>query len=817
MQTAYTAKAKKAIDIATRISKSLHHSYIGTEHILLGLLKEGTGVASQVLADNGVEYDKVLELIEELIAPGNAVAVLEDGLSPRAAHVLEVSKAEAARFHSEKIGTEHLLIAMIKETECVASRLLNTLSVNVQKMYVDTLIAMGEDVSQYKDEFQNGKPGKRKNAEGTPSLDQFSRDLTELARDGKLDPVVGRETEIDRVIQILSRRSKNNPCLIGEPGVGKTAIVEGIAERIMGGMVPDTVLGKRVVSLDLSGIVAGSKYRGEFEERIKKVLAEVAKAGNVLLFIDEIHTIIGAGGAEGAIDASNILKPALARGEVQVIGATTIEEYRKYIEKDAALERRFQPVVVEEPTEEGAISILKGLRSQYESHHHVTITDEAVEAAVRLSARYINDRFLPDKAIDLMDEAAAKVRLHVGGDPREAAELRREIAESQETLEQALSGGDLEAAREAQTKRQELEEKLEKLNAKAKQGGRRHHQTGGEDEIADVVSGWTKIPVKKLTEGEAARLKKLEAALHKRVIGQEEAVSAVAKAVRRGRVGLKDPKRPIGSFLFLGPTGVGKTEISKALAEAVFGQEQAMIRVDMSEYMEKHSVSKMIGSPPGYVGHEDGGQLSEKVRRNPYAVILFDEIEKAHPDVFNILLQVLDDGHITDSQGRKVDFKNTIIIMTSNAGAQAIVEPKKLGFASGNDEKQNYERMKGSVMEEVRRIFKPEFLNRIDETIVFRALNKDDMKQIVGLMTKELAKRCETQLGITLVVRDAAKQYIVDKAYDPKYGARPLRRKIQDEIEDPLAEKLLDGSIRRGDEVIVTTKKNAIFLEPKKK
>lgn len=817
MQTAYTAKAKKAIDIATRISKSLHHSYIGTEHILLGLLKEGTGVASQVLADNGVEYDKVLELIEELIAPGNAVAVLEDGLSPRAAHVLRVSKVEAARFHSEKIGTEHLLIAMIKETECVASRLLNTLSVNVQKMYVDTLIAMGEDVSQYKDEFQNGKPGKRKNAEGTPSLDQFSRDLTELARDGKLDPVVGREAEIDRVIQILSRRSKNNPCLIGEPGVGKTAIVEGIAERIMGGMVPDTVLGKRVVSLDLSGIVAGSKYRGEFEERIKKVLAEVAKAGNVLLFIDEIHTIIGAGGAEGAIDASNILKPALARGEVQVIGATTIEEYRKYIEKDAALERRFQPVVVEEPTEEEAISILKGLRGQYESHHHVTITDEAVEAAVRLSARYINDRFLPDKAIDLMDEAAAKVRLHVGGDPREAAELRREIAESQETLEQALSGGDLEAAREAQTKRQELEEKLEKLNAKAKQGGRRHHQTVGEDEIADVVSGWTKIPVKKLTEGEAARLKKLEATLHKRVIGQEEAVSAVAKAVRRGRVGLKDPKRPIGSFLFLGPTGVGKTEISKALAEAVFGQEQAMIRVDMSEYMEKHSVSKMIGSPPGYVGHEDGGQLSEKVRRNPYAVILFDEIEKAHPDVFNILLQVLDDGHITDSQGRKVDFKNTIIIMTSNAGAQAIVEPKKLGFASGNDEKQNYERMKGSVMEEVRRIFKPEFLNRIDETIVFRALNKDDMKQIVGLMTKELAKRCETQLGITLVVRDAAKQYIVDKAYDPKYGARPLRRKIQDEIEDPLAEKLLDGSIRRGDEVIVTTKKNAIFLEPKKK
>ena len=813
MQTAYTAKAKKAIDIATRISKSLHHSYIGTEHILLGLLKEGTGVASQVLADNGVEYDKVLELIEELIAPGNAVAVLEDGLSPRAAHVLEVSKAEAARFHSEKIGTEHLLIAMIKETECVASRLLNTLSVNVQKMYVDTLIAMGEDVSQYKDEFQNGKPGKRKNAEGTPSLDQFSRDLTELARDGKLDPVVGREAEIDRVIQILSRRSKNNPCLIGEPGVGKTAIVEGIAERIMGGMVPDTVLGKRVVSLDLSGIVAGSKYRGEFEERIKKVLAEVAKAGNVLLFIDEIHTIIGAGGAEGAIDASNILKPALARGEVQVIGATTIEEYRKYIEKDAALERRFQPVVVEEPTEEEAISILKGLRGQYESHHHVTITDEAVEAAVRLSARYINDRFLPDKAIDLMDEAAAKVRLHVGGDPREAAELRREIAESQETLEQALSGGDLEAAREAQTKRQELEEKLEKLNAKAKQGGRRHHQTVGEDEIADVVSGWTKIPVKKLTEGEAARLKKLEATLHKRVIGQEEAVSAVAKAVRRGRVGLKDPKRPIGSFLFLGPTGVGKTEISKALAEAVFGQEQAMIRVDMSEYMEKHSVSKLIGSPPGYVGYEEGGQLSEKVRRNPYSVILFDEIEKAHPDVFNILLQVLDDGHITDAQGRKVDFKQTCIIMTSNAGAQNIVAPKRLGFLSTEDERKDYEYMKGQVMEEVKRMFKPEFLNRIDEIIVFHQLTKADMKKILQILLKDLERRCKEQMDIELKVRDTVKEYLVENSFDSKYGARPLKRAIQSKIEDPLAEAILNGEVKKGDTVAAGMNKKEITFK----
>lgn len=817
MQTSYTAKAKKAVDIAARMSRSLHHNYIGTEHILLGLLKEGTGVACQVLRDNGVETEKVLELIEELIAPSSPVALQEEGYSPRAARVLEGAGREAVRFHSEKIGTEHILIAMIKETECVASRLLNTLSVNIQKMYVDTLIAMGEDANLYKEDFQNGKPGRKKEPGRTPFLDQYSRDLTELAAGGALDPVVGRETEIDRVIQILSRRSKNNPCLIGEPGVGKTAIVEGIAERITTGMVPDTVLGKRVVSLDLSGIVAGSKYRGEFEDRIKKIIAEVKKAGNILLFIDEIHTIIGAGGAEGAIDASNILKPALARGEVQVIGATTIEEYRKYIEKDAALERRFQPVVVEEPSEEEAVLILKGLRSQYEKHHQVTITDEAVEASVRLAARYINDRFLPDKAIDLMDEAAAKVRLFAGGDPREAAELKAQIKESEAALEHALSAGDIESARAAKAQKELLTERQEKLAAKARREGHRRSLAVGEDEIAEVVSDWTKIPVKKLAEGEAARLRRLEKTLHQRVIGQEKAVTAVAKAVRRGRVGLKDPKRPIGSFLFLGPTGVGKTEISKALAEAVFGQEQAMIRVDMSEYMEKHSVSKMIGSPPGYVGHEDGGQLSEKVRRNPYSVVLFDEIEKAHPDVFNILLQVLDDGHITDSQGRKVDFKNTIIIMTSNAGAQAIVEPKKLGFASTENEKQDYERMKGSVMEEVRRIFKPEFLNRIDETIVFRSLNKEDMKQIVGLMGKELSARCAKQLGIQLVIRDAAKQYIVEKAYEPKYGARPLRRKIQEEIEDKLAEKILDGSIKRGSEVVVTTKKNAIVFEEREK
>lgn len=814
MRLPYTVKAKKAIDLAVRMSKSLHHTYIGTEHILLGLLKEGTGTAALVLNDNGVELDKIKELIEELIAPTGGVEVAErGGYSPRAEAVLESASKEAERFHADEIGTEHLLIAIIKEPDCVASRLLNTLSVNFQKVFADTLVAMGEDVTLYRDEFQNGRVGKKKINEGTPTLDQYSRDLTKMAENGELDPVIGREHEIQRVIQILSRRTKNNPCLIGEPGVGKTAIAEGIAERIVSGLVPDSVLGKRVVSLDMSGMVAGSKYRGEFEERIKKVIREVSKAGNVLLFIDELHTIIGAGGAEGAIDASNILKPALARGEVQILGATTIAEYRKYIEKDAALERRFQPVTVEEPTEDATVEILKGLRGKYEAHHHVKISDEALEACARLSARYINDRFLPDKAIDLMDEAAAKVRFGVSNYSSELADLKNQIIEKENELEDALSASDIELARKCKEEKEILEKQLEKQNAKAKREITKKNLTVDEDAVADVVAGWTKIPVKKLAEGEAARLKKLEATLHKRVIGQEEAVTAVAKAVRRGRVGLKDPGRPIGSFLFLGPTGVGKTEISKALAEAVFGNEQAMIRVDMSEYMEKHSVSKMIGSPPGYVGHEDGGQLSEKVRRNPYSVVLFDEIEKAHPDVFNILLQVLDDGHITDSQGRKVDFKNTIIIMTSNAGAQSIVEPKKLGFLSQDDEKQNYERMKNSVMEEVRRIFRPEFLNRIDETIVFRSLNKADMKQIVTLMLKDLTDRCKKQMGITLIVRDSVKNYIVEKAYQPKYGARPLRRKIQNEIEDKLAEEILDGKVKKGSKVIVTTKKNEIIFE----
>lgn len=808
----YTDKAKKAVSYANRLSKSMQCNYVGTEHILAGLLREGSGVAAEVLAANNIELDKLLELINELVAPGEEIAVLDrDGETPRTQAVLERAEEIAERFDCDEIGTEHLLLSMIKEGDCAACRLLNTMGANPQKLFVDILGAMGEDPARYRDEIQRGRADN--SASLTPTLDQYSRDLTALAREGMLDPVIGRKNETERVLQILCRRGKNNPCLIGEPGVGKTAIVEGIAQNLVNGTVPDIVAGKRLVSLDMSGLVAKSKYRGEFEERIKKVINEVAAAGNVMLFIDELHTIIGAGGAEGSLDASNILKPALARGEVQVIGATTIEEYRKYIEKDAALERRFQPVQVGEPTEEESIEILKGLRGLYEKHHNVEITDEGVEAAVRLSARYVNDRFLPDKAIDLMDEAAAKSRLGVMRDPQDAILKKQEIRQAELDLEDALREGDIERARTLKSAREDLELQWEKLNKKNQRADKRRKPVVGENEIAEVVAGWTKIPVSKLTENEAARLQKLEETLHKRVIGQEEAVSAVAKAVRRGRVGLKDPKRPIGSFLFLGPTGVGKTEVSKALAEAVFGNEDAMIRVDMSEYMEKHSVSKMIGSPPGYVGHEDGGQLSEKVRRNPFSVVLFDEIEKAHPDVFNILLQVLDDGHITDSQGRKVDFKNTIIIMTSNAGAQSIIEPKKLGFGVHEDEKQDHERMKNNVMEEVKRLFKPEFLNRIDETIVFRALNKDDMKQIVTLMASELQKRCREQLQIELVIRDAAKAYIVEKAYDRKYGARPLRRKIQDEIEDRLAEEIIAGKVKAGDRVVVTTKHKELIVE----
>lgn len=811
----YTDKAKKALNYANRLSRSSGCNYVGTEHILAGLLKEGTGVAAEVLTANNVELEALLKLIDELVAAGDEVTVADrDGYSPRTQMVLDRAREMADRFDSERIGTEHLLLAIIKEGDCAASRLLNTMGANPQKLFVDILAAMGEDPAQYREEIQRGR---NEEATLTPTLDQYSRDLTAMARAGRLDPVIGREKETERVIQILCRRGKNNPCLIGEPGVGKTAIVEGIAQSLVNGNVPDIVADKRLVSLDMSGLVAKSKYRGEFEDRIKKVINEVETAGNVLLFIDELHTIIGAGGAEGALDASNILKPALARGDVQVIGATTIEEYRKYIEKDAALERRFQPVQVEEPTEEESIEILKGLRKLYEKHHHVQITDEGVEASVRLSARYVNDRFLPDKAIDLMDEAAAKARLGMMHGSDDMMQLNREIHQTELDMEHALQEGDIEKARTWKETRESLQASREKLEKKNRRVSKNKVPVVGENEIADVVAGWTKIPVSRLTESEASRLQKMEETLHKRVIGQEEAVSAVSKAVRRGRVGLKDPKRPIGSFLFLGPTGVGKTEVSKALAEAVFGNEESMIRVDMSEYMEKHSVSKMIGSPPGYVGHEDGGQLSEKVRRNPFSVILFDEIEKAHPDVFNILLQVLDDGHITDSQGRKVDFKNTIIIMTSNAGAQSIIEPKKLGFGAKEDEKQDHERMKASVMEEVKRIFKPEFLNRIDETIVFRALNKDDMKKIIGIMVRDLQKRCKEQLQIDLVVREAAKESIVEKAYDRKYGARPLRRKLQDEVEDRLADALIRGEIHAKDRVIVTTKNKEIIVSKDKK
>ena len=811
----YTDKAKKALNYANRLSRSSGCNYVGTEHILAGLLKEGTGVAAEVLTANNVELEALLKLIDELVAAGEEVTVADrDGYSPRTQMVLDRAREMADRFDSERIGTEHLLLAIIKEGDCAASRLLNTMGANPQKLFVDILAAMGEDPAQYREEIQRGR---NEEATFTPTLDQYSRDLTAMARAGRLDPVIGREKETERVIQILCRRGKNNPCLIGEPGVGKTAIVEGIAQSLVNGNVPDIVADKRLVSLDMSGLVAKSKYRGEFEDRIKKVINEVETAGNVLLFIDELHTIIGAGGAEGALDASNILKPALARGDVQVIGATTIEEYRKYIEKDAALERRVHPGQGEEPTEEESIEILKGLRKLYEKHHHVQITDEGVEASVRLSARYVNDRFLPDKAIDLMDEAAAKARLGMMHGSDEMMQLNREIHQTELDMEHALQEGDIEKARTWKETRESLQASREKLEKKNRRVSKNKVPVVGENEIADVVAGWTKIPVSRLTESEASRLQKLEETLHKRVIGQEEAVSAVSKAVRRGRVGLKDPKRPIGSFLFLGPTGVGKTEVSKALAEAVFGNEESMIRVDMSEYMEKHSVSKMIGSPPGYVGHEDGGQLSEKVRRNPFSVILFDEIEKAHPDVFNILLQVLDDGHITDSQGRKVDFKNTIIIMTSNAGAQSIIEPKKLGFGAKEDEKQDHERMKASVMEEVKRIFKPEFLNRIDETIVFRALNKDDMKKIIGIMVRDLQKRCKEQLQIDLVVREAAKEFIVEKAYDRKYGARPLRRKLQDEVEDRLADALIRGEIHTGDRVIVTTKNKEIIVSKDKK
>lgn len=812
----YTPQAKEALSLAVEMAESLNHGYVGTEHLLIGLLQEGTGVAAKVLEENGVEEAKVVELVSQLITPDNSVQMAENAAyTPRARRVIENSYREAVRFKAAQIGTEHILIAILREGDCVASRLLNTIDISVQKLYIDLLAAMGEDAPSVKDEMQRGSYGKR--GSSTPALDSYSRNLTQMALDGKLDPVIGREHEIQRVIQILSRRTKNNPCLIGEPGVGKTAVVEGLAQRIAAGDVPDTIADKRVMTLDLSGMVAGSKYRGEFEERIKKVIAEVVESKDVLLFIDEIHTIIGAGGAEGALDASNILKPSLARGELQLIGATTIDEYRKYIEKDAALERRFQPVTVDEPSEEESIAILRGLRSRYEEHHKVEITDDALEAAVKLSARYINDRFLPDKAIDLIDEASSKVRLLNYTKPDKVRTYEEQIDELEEEKETAIREEAYEKAGDIKKKQGKLKEKIRQTLEKWEKEKETRKLTVGENEVADVVAGWTKIPVKKLAEEESERLKNLENILHERVVGQEEAITAVSKAIRRGRIGLKDPKRPIGSFLFLGPTGVGKTELSKALAEAMFGTETSLIRVDMSEYMEKHSVSKMIGSPPGYVGYEEGGQLSEKVRRNPYSVILFDEIEKAHPDVFNILLQVLDDGHITDAQGRKIDFKNTIIIMTSNAGAENIIAPKRLGFGVATDAKADHEFMKGRVMEEVKRLFKPEFLNRIDEIIVFHQLTKEHMKGIADIMLKGIEKRCKEQLGITLTVNEAAKELLIDKGYDEKYGARPLRRTIQSLLEDKMAEEILDGKIKKSAGVEAGCEDGRLIFTVKKK
>lgn len=816
MQSRFTKKAQEALNHAAETAAMLGHGYIGSEHLLLGLIKAEGSLASSILIDNDVTDEKITNLVYQLIAPDSNISVKEPaGYTPRVRRILENASKEAIRFKSELIGTEHILISIIKETESVAARLLNTIGVSIKKMYVDILVAMGEDTNAYKEDFQNGKV-RNKDRRTTQTLNQYSRDLTQLAREGKLDPVIGREEEIKRVIQILSRRTKNNPCLIGEPGVGKTAIAEGLAAKIVEGSVPDNIKNKRLLTLDLSGMVAGSKYRGEFEERIKRVINEVKNDGNVLLFLDELHTIIGAGGAEGAIDASNILKPSLARGEIQLIGATTIEEYRKYIEKDAALERRFQSVKVEEPGIEETVGILKGLRSRYEQHHKVTITDDAIKAAVKLSERYINDRFLPDKAIDLIDEAASKARLKSYTMPDEITKLEEQLNKLENEKEEAVKSEAFEEAGEIKKKQARKKARLEKLKQKWEDDKNSSNIIVGEDEVADVVSAWTRIPVRRIAQAETERLIKLEETLHNRVIGQDEAVTAIAKAIRRGRVGLKDPNRPIGSFLFLGPTGVGKTELSKALADAMFGTESALIRVDMSEFMEKHTVSKLIGSPPGYVGYDEGGQLSEKVRRNPYSVILFDEVEKAHPDVFNVLLQVLDDGHITDSTGRVVDFKNTVIIMTSNAGAENIVAPKTLGFATATNEKQNHENMKSKVMDEVKRIFKPEFINRIDEIIVFHMLNKEQIAKIVDIMINTVNKRTLEQMKISIELDDEAKKYIVEKGYDEKYGARPLRRTIQNEIEDNIAEKILEGKIKEGNKVKVSVKDGTLDFSLKR-
>lgn len=807
MQKEFTAQAEKVLITAKNLARKWNHPYVGTEHLLLALKKEFTGVASQVLGMNQVEEEKIVKIIEELVAPVQDVKRKKVVFSPRLEFLLDNALQEAVRQHSDKIGTEHMLLAMIKDADCVATRILATMNVDLTKVQDDILETVGLEPKEYYEENYEGGhvPG--------GMLEQFATDLTAQAAEGKLDPVVGREAEIERLMQVLSRRTKNNPCLIGEPGVGKTAVIEGLASRIAEGIVPEGMKDKHILTLDLSGMVAGSKYRGEFEERMKKLLREVKLDSNVILFLDEIHTIIGAGGAEGALDAANILKPSMARGEIQLIGATTISEYRKHIEKDAALERRFQPITIEEPDTELCKRIMEGLKEKYEAHHRVKIEDEALSAAIQLSERYINDRNLPDKAIDVLDEACSKVSLRGYKVPENLEKLEALLQELLVRKEEEIKAGNFAEASMIQNEQKEIVKKIERLKKRFQNVQEKQELLVGEEDIATVVSSWTKIPVQKLTESEGTRLRKLEQTLHKRVVGQDEAVTAVAKAVKRGRVGIKSPNRPVGSFLFLGPTGVGKTELAKTLAEALFGKEDAMIRVDMSEYMEKHSVSKMIGSPPGYVGHDDGGQLSEKVRRNPYSVVLFDEIEKAHPDVFNILLQVLDDGHITDSQGRKVDFRNTVIIMTSNAGAKAIVDPKKLGFGAKEDAAEDYKKMKNNVMEEVKRLFRPEFLNRIDETIVFHSLNEEHMKKIVGLMCCELSERVKNQMNIRLIIRDSVKRYIVEKGTDKKYGARPLRRAIQNELEDKLAEAILDGDVKAGAEVIVTVAKDKIVFK----
>ena len=798
----FSPRAEEALRLSQEAAGELGHGYVGTEHLLLGLIREEEGMAHDVLVENGLTDEMIVEIIKTSVGAGLPGSNPAQGLTPRAKRAVEIAMEDSMRGGYNYVGTEHLLAGLLREGNNMAVRILRTAGVDAKHLYTSLMQKINETPRGKAQEARTAARDDGKNK----TLKEFTRDLTADARAGKLDPVIGRDEEIQRVVQILSRRTKNNPCLIGEPGVGKTAIAEGLARKIAMGDVPDNLLDKRILSLDLSGMVAGTKYRGEFEERIKKVMEEVKRSGNVILFIDELHTIVGAGSAEGAVDAANIIKPALGRGEIQVIGATTLNEYRRYIEKDAALERRFQPVQVGEPSQEATLEILKGLREKYEQHHNLQITDEALDAAVKLSARYINDRFLPDKAIDVVDEAASKTRLTVYVEPKGIKTLEEEIKKLEKEKEDAIRDEAYELAGEIKKKQASKREKIRKLKEKWESEKESRELTVDENDIADVISGWTKIPVSKLAEGETERLLKLESILHERVVGQDEAVVAVAKAIRRGRVGLKDPKRPIGSFLFLGPTGVGKTELCKALAEAMFGTENALIRVDMSEYMEKHSVSKMIGSPPGYVGYEGGGQLSEKVRRNPYSVILFDEVEKAHPDVFNILLQVLDDGHITDSQGHKIDFKNTVIIMTSNAGAENIIAPKQLGFMSQDDEKVRYQRMKTGVMDEVKRMFKPEFLNRIDDTIVFHPLTKDHMKEIVTILLNVLAKRTKNQMSIRLNAGDDVKEYLVEKGYDEKYGARPLKRTIQNLIEDKLAELVLEGKVREGDSVKITCK-----------